>query len=368
MRARALIVLWGVVTASAASAQVTTSARTGVFFESYSFGSGLAFDRVSEMTIPVTVTQRFGRRVVVDIATAYASAAVRHSSGNTIDHSGFIDTDVRAVIGVIPGRLIFTLVGTIPTGVTAVPDTTIPLFGATATDLLGFTTAGFGSGGGVSTGFASAFRLGQNWAVGTGASYRYGASYTPVAGGSDLTPGGEIRARLGIEGPFGGGGGKYFRGAFVYTTSGANELGGGRQSLIGDRALAYAAVSMPLGRSSLALYGWEMRRMSPRNPDTSAVLVPRGNVLAVGARLDRPLSPKVTLSPLLEFRHELTGPGPKMELLGYLLRTGTDVRYRLSERATAVLQAQVAFGTINDEGQSISLVGPRLGALLEWSR
>jgi hypothetical protein len=125
---------------------------------------------------------------------------------------------------------------------------------------------------------------------------------------------------------------------------------------------------MPLGRSSLALYGWEMRRMSPRNPDTSAVLVPRGNVLAVGARLDRPLSPKVTLSPLLEFRHELTGPGPKMELLGYIVRTGTDIRYRLSERATAVLQAQVAFGTINDEGQSISLVGPRLGALLEWSR
>jgi hypothetical protein len=368
MRARALLALLGLAAPVAAPAQgaFQTVARSGVVFESYSFGSGLAFDRISEMTVPVTITQRFGSRVVVDLGTAYASASVRAANGTTIDHSGLIDTDIRAAVAVIPGRLLLTLVGTLPTGAAEVPDTTVPLFGATATDLLGFTTPGFGSGGGLSAGFASAFKVGQNWAVGTGGSYRYGASYTPVAGGSELTPGGEVRARFGVEGPFGGG--KYFRGALIYTTTGANELGGGRQSLIGDRALAYAAVSMPLGRSSLALYGWEMRRMSPRNPDTSAVLVPRGNVLAVGARLDRPLSPKVTLSPLLEFRHELTGPGPKMELLGYIVRTGTDIRYRLNERATAVLQAQVAFGTINDEGQSISLVGPRLGALLEWSR
>jgi hypothetical protein len=202
--------------------------------------------------------------------------------------------------------------------------------------------------------------------VGTGASYRRGASYTPVEGGSELAPGGEARLRFGLEGPFGGG--TYFRGAFVFTTTGANDLGGGKRSLIGDRALAYAAVSLPLGRSSLALYGWEMRRMSPRNADTNAVLVPRGNVLALGARLDRPLSPKVTLSPLLEFRHELTGPGLSMELLGYLVRTGTDVRFRLSERATAVLQAQVAFGSLQDEGTSVSLFGPRLGAIIEWSR
>jgi hypothetical protein len=371
MRPRAFLVLCGLGAAGTAPAQVATTARTGVFFESYSFGSGLAFDRISELTIPVSVTQRFGSRLVVDLGTAYASASVRETSGNTIDHSGFVDTDVRATVGVIPGRLVFTLVGTLPTGASAVPDTTIPLFGATATDLLGFTTPGFGSGGGMSAGFASAFKVGQSWAVGTGASYRHGATYTPVEGGGELSPGGEVRVRFGLEGPFGGGGGgggKYFRGAFVYTTTGANDLGGGQRSLIGDRALAYAAVSLPLGRSSLQLYGWEMRRLAPRNPDTSAVPVPRGNVLALGARLNRPLSPKVTLTPLLEFRHELTGPTDKMELLGYLLRTGTDVRYRLSERATAVLQAQVAFGKLQDEETSVSLFGPRIGALIEWSR
>src|SRR5256885_10780871 len=49
------------------------------------------------------------------------------------------------------------------------------------------------------------FKMGSDWAIGAGASYRYGASYTPLKGGGTLTPGGEIRARFGIEGPFGGG-------------------------------------------------------------------------------------------------------------------------------------------------------------------
>ncbi|HKC40317.1 MAG TPA: hypothetical protein VKC15_12295 [Gemmatimonadales bacterium] len=369
MSGRALPLLFCAL-ASTAAAQASgafgTVARTGVVFESYRFGSGLAFDRVSEMTIPVAITQRFGSRVVVDLGTAYASASVHGPSGTTIDHSGMIDTDIRATIAVVPGRLLLTLVGTLPTGAAEVPDTTIPLFGATATDLLGFTTPGFGSGGGLSAGFASAFKLGQNWAVGTGASYRHGASYTPVAGGGELAPGGEVRARIGVEGPVGGG--KYLRGAFIYTTSGANDIGGGKRSLTGNRALVYGAMSMPLGRGSLSLYGWNMRRFSPSNPDTNDVITPRGNVLALGARLERPLSPKVTLVPLLEFRHELTGPAEKMVLLGYLVRTGTDVRYRLSRQATAVVQAQVAFGTLNDDGARMSLFGPRLGLLIDWSR
>ncbi|MFN2570697.1 MAG: hypothetical protein ABR537_03650 [Gemmatimonadales bacterium] len=366
-RARHLLLASLLMPGTVAAQAASTSARSGVYFESYSFGSGLAFRRISELTIPVSVTQRVGSRLVIDVSTAFASASVKEASGATIDHSGLIDTDLRATVGVIPGKLVFNLVGTIPTGATAVPDTTIPLFGATATDLLGFTTPGFGSGGGVSAGFASAFKMGANWAIGTGASYRYGASYVPVKGGTEMAPGGEVRGRFGLEGPFGGG--KYFRGALVYTTTAANDLGAGRQSSIGDRVLAYGAVSLPLGNAHLSLYGWEMRRLRSREYATpGTIVVPRGNVLAVGTRLDRPLSPRTTLSPLLEFRHEMTGGGARMQLLGYLLRTGTDLRYRMGDRATAVVQAQVAFGKLQDEGTSVSLFGPRLGLFLEWAR
>jgi hypothetical protein len=343
----------------------TTLARTGVYFESYSFGRGLAFDRISELTIPVSVTQRFGSRVVLDLATAFASASSDQPGGGRIEHSGFIDTDVRATINAVPGRLLLTFVGTIPTGATTVPDTTIPLFGATATDLLAFMTPNFGTGGGFSSGFASAFPISANWALGAAGSYRHGASYVPVTGGSALLPGGEVRARVGVEGPFGS---KYFRGAVVYTTTAANDIGT-QHSAIGDRILGYVSTSMPLGSSHLFLYGWDMRRLRARDEaDSTTIAVPRGNVFAIGARLEKPVGSNAVVVPLLEFRHELTGKAAEsMELLGYLLRTGADLRYRLSDRATGVIQAQIAFGALQDEGTRVSLVGPRIGALIEWS-
>ena len=366
-RARALLLAAGLCAAPEvlAGQAATTLARTGATFESYSFGTGLAFKKISEFTIPMVVTQRVGSRLVLDVGTAFVSASATLSNDTTIDYSGLVDTDIRATIAVVPGKLLLNIVGTIPTGARTVPDTTIPLFGATATDLLGFTTPSFGAGGAMSAGFASAFKLGSNWAIGAGASYRYGGSYQPVSSNpAELTPGGEIRARLGIEGPFGGN--KYFRGALVLTTTAANDITGGDQSTIGTRVLAYVATSQPLGSSNLSIYGWDMRRL---RPDSSRYPVPRGNVLALGARLERPLSPKATLAPMLEFRHELTGPTSHMELLGYLVRTGADLRYRLSNHATGVVQAQLAFGSLHSEaGESVSLIGPRLGTLIEWSR
>ena len=188
-----------------------------------------------------------------------------------------------------------------------------------------------------------------------------------MGGGNTLAPGSEIGGRLGIEGPFGEG--KYLRGALVYTATADNDIGGGRQSAIGDRLLVYAAASLPLGSAHLSIYGWDMHRLRARSyNDSATIAVPRGNVFALGARLERALSPRVTLVPLLEFRHELTGPTEKMELLGYMLRGGADLRYRLSDRATGVLHAQLAVGTIQDEGVRASVIGPRIGALIEWSR
>ena len=126
-----LVLVCAVAPGGVAAQAGTTLARTGVYFESYSFGRGLAFNRIAELTIPVSVTQRFGNRVVLDVATAFASASSDDAGGGTIEHSGFIDTDFRATVSVVPGRLLLTFIGTVPTGATTVPDTTIPLFGAT---------------------------------------------------------------------------------------------------------------------------------------------------------------------------------------------------------------------------------------------
>ena len=347
-----------------AAAQGGTTARTGVLYQSYAVGSGLAFDRISQAVVPVTVSHRFGPRVTLDLAAAYASASVRTAGGN-IDHSGVLDTDIRAAVALVPGRVVLTVVGTLPTGQETVPDTTLPLYGATATDLLGFMAPGFGGGGAVTAGLASAWKLGDSWAVGTGASYRYAASYVPISGGDELSPGAEARLRVGVEGPVGSA--AYVRGAVVYSAAAHDEFAGGQVSATGDRVLAYATVNVPLGRGALSVYGWDMRRLRPRDGRRATLATPRGNALALGARLDRPLSPSLTLAPALEVRHELSGY-ERLELLGYLVRPGADLRWRASDGATVVLQAHVAFGRIRDEGTTVALFGPRIAALLEWAR
>lgn len=345
------------------------TARAGVVFDGYYFGSGFAFNHAVEWTLPVTLSQRVGSRLTVDLSNAYAHASGATTSG-TLEISGFTDTDIRASWAAVSGRLVLSVAGTLPTGKKAVPASTVPLLSALATDLLGFTTPSFGSGGGVTGGFATAFKLGERWAAGVGGSYRWRASYTPVAASGALEPGGEGRVRVGVEGPVGRGG--YFRGAAVYTASGADTLGGGSRSVTGDRTLVYSEFSLPWGRSSLALYAYDMYRLRPRaynSTNRNAIQVPRGNVLSVGARLQRPLSPAVSLSPSVEFRHELVGPSSgRLALLGWLLRPGLDVRYRASGTVGFVFQYQAAFGRLADNGNSVSLVGSRAIVLVEWTR
>jgi len=345
---------------------VGTAARTGFVFDGYYFGASYAFDHVVEWTLPVGLSHRLGSHITVDLSSGYAHAAAATTSG-TLEVSGATDTDVRMSWAGASGHVIVSVAGTLPTGKKAVDSAAVPLLSALATELLNFTTPSVGTGGGVTGGFATAVKLGERWAGGVGGSYRWRARYTPVAGSGDLAPGGEGRVRLGAEGPVGGRG--YFRGAAVYATSGADTLGAGARSASGPRFLVYSGLSLPAGRSSLSLYAYDRYRLQPHGYDSTVVQVPRGNVLALGARLDRPLSPALSLAPNVEFRHELAGPATgRLALLGWLVRPGVDVRYRASGTLTVLVQGQAAFGRLASGGGSVSLVGPRAVVLLEWAQ
>jgi len=343
-----------------------TTARTGVVLDSYHFGSGFAIDHMTEWTVPVTLSHRFGPRFTIDLSTAYAHASTATTSG-TLQVGGATDTDVRMSWGAVAGHLIVSVVGTLPTGKKAVDSAAVPVLSALGTELLNFTAPSFGTGGGVTGGFATAFKLGERWAGGLGGSYRWHASYTPVVASGELEPGGEGRVRLGVEGPLGGTG--YFRGAAVYAASGADTAVAGSRSVTGGRLLLYSALSLPAGRGSLSLYAYDRYRFRRSGFDSTVVQVPRGNVLGLGARLDRPLSPALNLAPTVEIRHELVGPTTgSLALLGWLVRPGIDLRYRPGGAVAVLVQCQVAIGRLADNGTSVPLVGPRAVALLEWTR
>jgi hypothetical protein len=345
-------------------------ARTGTVFDGYYFGSGFAVAHIVEWTVPVGLSHRLGSRVTVDLSSAYAHASAATTGGH-LEVSGATDTDVRLSWAAVSGRLIVTLAGTLPTGKQRVDSAAVPLLSALGTELFGFSTPSFGGGGGATGGFATAFKLGDRWAGGVGGSFRWRAGYTPLAGGGDLEPGGEGRARLGIEGSVGGGG--YFRGAAVVATSGTDTLAAGRRSISGARLLIYSGLSLPAGRGNLSLYAYDRYRLRPSGYDTSVVQVPRGNVVALGARLERPLSAAWTFTPNVEFRDELADDpqSGSLVLLGWLLRPGVDVRYRASGAVAVLLQGQAAFGrlaTSGGTGGSVTAAGPRAVVLFEWTR
>jgi len=343
-----------------------TTARSGVVLDSYHFGSAFAIDRLVEWTVPVTVLHRFGPRFTIDLSSAYAHASAATTSG-TLRVDGATDTDVRVSWGAVTGHVIMSLVGTLPTGKTSVDSAAVPVLSALGTELLNFTAPTFGTGGGVTGGFATAFKLGERWAGGVGGSYRWHASYTPVVASGELEPGGEGRVRLGVEGPLGGG--RYFRGAAVYAASGGDTVIAGSRSVTGGRLLLYSALSLPAGRGSLSIYAYDRYRFRPGGPDSTVVQVPRGNLLGLGARLDRPLSPALNLAPSVEIRHELVGPPTgSLALLGWLVRPGIDLRYRPGGAVAVLVQGQVAVGRLADNGASVPLVGPRAVVLLEWAR
>src|SRR5438874_12836625 len=83
----------------------------------------------------------------------------------------------------------------------------------------------------------------------------------------------------------------------------------------------------------------------------NAVQVPRANVLAVGARLERTLSPALSLAPNLEFRHELAAldtSSAGLALLGWLVRPGVGLRFRASGQVALLVECQGAFGRLAD--------------------
>src|SRR5205814_2790775 len=121
------------------------------------FGSGFAFGHVVGWTVPETVSHHVWPRLTVALSAAFVGASGATTSG-TFHVSGFTDTDVRASWATVSGHLIISVAGTLPTGLATVPDSTVPLLSALATDLLAFTTPTLGTGGGATGGFATAMR------------------------------------------------------------------------------------------------------------------------------------------------------------------------------------------------------------------
>lgn len=365
----------GLALATPALAQNRWSGSSAVLYESYSFGQGLIFDRVSEVTVPIGLTYSVGQLGKLTVSTGYASVSLRSTNSAQLANqqlSGLLDTQARFSINVIPGRVVALVTGAVPTGIKTVQLTQLSILGAVSSDVIGFSASNLGTGGNLGGGFVGAFPMGR-WALGVGATFKQPMSYQPVLGQTNqLKPGGEMRLRGGIEGPLARR--TYLRAAAIYARTSKDHIefagADSTKNGVGNRLVTYLSVNQAIRSSSLTLYGFDVLRGDPQIEATAvgSALLPRGNLLALGARLDVPLAPTTTVSPRLEWRSSAAAPDTSttaLEQLGVSLRLGADVRHRVTNAASLVLQGGWTSGHVMQAGQQVSLSGYRLALHLE---
>lgn len=367
---RALVVLAAALAlVPAARAQVTV--RGAALYESYRFDPGLVFNKVTEMTVPVGLDIRLGRLGSLALSSGYANVRlISADPGQLQDQtvSGPLDTEARLSVDVIPGKLVLIANGAVPTGTKTVQQEQLAVLGAISSDVIGFSASNLGSGGNVGGGFVGALPLGK-FALGFGATYKQSLSYQPILGQtSTLQPGPEIRFRGGLEGAIGRR--TFLRLAGIFAQSSPDKVAGATRNGVGTRMIGYISINHGFGPLAVTLYGFDVYRGSPRIEQTAtgAAYLPKGNLLAGGARLDYTVAPRTTVSPRVEYRLSAAAAdtaSTTLQRLGTSLRFGLDVRQDLARGFVAVLQAGGVTGNVIQAASRIGFNGLRAALSFE---
>ena len=365
-----------VLPAAPAAGQIRVDARTSVLYESYNFDTLLVFDRLTELTVPIAVNVYLGSRGTVSFSGGYAQVDLRTRDPSQLTNqtiSGQLDTEARLSWNVVPGKLVALLTGVLPTGTKTVQLEELSVLGAISSDVIGFAASSLGSGGNLGGGFVGAIPVGR-FALGFGATYKQPMGYAPVLGEPDeLKPGGELRLRGGFEGAVARRTYVRMAGIFVNTQKdkiGLPGVGDSTKHGIGNRVIGYLSANQGLGAGSVTLYGFDVVRSGPQIEQTAAgaAILPKGNLLAFGGRIDWPVGQRVVLSPQGEYRVSAAAPdtaAAALERLGSSLRFGTDVRLAVASKASLVLHGSMITGDVIQASIPVNLSGYRAALHLE---
>jgi len=240
-------------------------------FIRYSLGSP-SNNTISEMAIPLFAFVPVTRTLTVDVGTAFASARVTNTSGGQAVESkisGLTDTQIRATLNLGSDLLLLTAGVNVPTG----RSTAIPAEQAAAAlignDFLVFPISSMGSGFGGTGGLALARAFGD-WNLGAGFSLRHSMPFDPYEDdkGAKLhfTPGNELRARIGVDHPYGSG-----RASLGMTYSKfTNDMIASSIYNTGDRILAQGYITNAMGRGDYVVSAWNLFRAAGTLTDGTA--------------------------------------------------------------------------------------------------
>jgi hypothetical protein len=360
-----------------AAGQSQSGANTAVLYEQYGFDSGLGYTDVSELTVPLTFSTYLSNWALFTLSGGFTRVSLTGDPSEGVEDqeiSGVIDTEARLVVDLVPERLSFLATAVAPTGMESLELGEEAIVSALSSQVIGFSTTRLGSGGRAGGGLVGAFPVGR-MALGLAGSYTQSFGYSPVVGQSaEWKPGGEVRIRAGIEGTVAPQ--SYLRVAAIFASRQADELDGVAGEKVGSMVHFYASLNQGLESSSLTLYFFDSYRSAPQIEATSigAVQMPKGNLLALGAKLEIPVARETRLIPRAELRRlteaprDETGDGT-MESAGSTFRVGADLRQPLNQNLALVVELNGLFGSVGaGYGNTVGVSGFRGGLHLEYRR
>jgi len=359
-------------------ARAQVRVESAVLFESYDFGGGFAvggspeISAVSQISVPFTLAVPLGRRAALTASGGFVRAEVTPAEGNDAIEpvTGLTDTEFRLEVQLVPDRLLVIATGAAPTGQGSLEASQTAVLTVLVRDVLGFSTRNLGSGGNYGGGLAGAVQAGT-MALGFAGTYTQFGSYEPVTGTDrQLAPAGELRLRAGLEGPVSGTG--YIRAAGIFTHRGVDRINGEAVLESSSRFATYLSYDGRVGNGGFLAYAYDLYRAGAQLE--GAVLLPKANLLAAGLQLTLALGRTTRLLPRVEFRRsdQAGGTADQLEKFGTSFRFGADLRQRVAEGATLVLEANALTGDVVSElatgAGGIGVSGYRVGAHLEIGR
>jgi hypothetical protein len=256
--------------AASASAQSGVGARVGPQFVTYTLGAPSSVT-ITEMSVPIFAFMPVTPGLSIDIGTAFASANVKSTAGGQARESsisGLTDTQIRATMNLGTDMVLLTAGLNLPTGRTTADTSEQMAAALIGNDFLSFPISSMGSGFGGTGGLALAAPVGA-WNLGAGVSVRSSMPFDPYVdrNGTKLryTPGTEMRARLGLDHPYGTGRASI---GLTYSKFGDDQF----QTSIyntGDRLLTQGYVSNAILTGDYVVSAWNLYRRSGTLADGS---------------------------------------------------------------------------------------------------
>lgn len=354
-------------------AQEAERLRVSVLTEQYAFAPGYSVESVLQLTMPVVLDVGLGRRASLVLSTGMAAVTMhqRDTSGLSLrDLSSPLDTEIRLGVQVVPGRLESFIAATLPTGRQTILEEDLSILAALANDGVGFSTPTFGTGGSVAGGVAGAFPIGR-FAIGGAANVLVAFPYQPVAGEpARLSPGTELRVRLGAEGTLAQR--TYLRVAGSLVTRQRDRLDGIAAHGLGRRLVVYGNLEHGLGPLLVGLHLFNVSRGAPQLESTAfgVAVLPRGNLLVGGVNVAIALGSETSVAPFVEYRVSAAAPtagGNALERQASAARAGAELRQQLSARSMFVLRLERTRGEVLEGLRYHALSGSRVGLRVEVS-